>query len=166
MKSVILTLRHTSRGGVDEFRSQANLLQAHRLTLPGRNDTFLWLHGHLKFLIVLAHSTSHAVNTMVSCGTDPETATRHRFSSTKLHGVGLYLYGQPVRSCGPRRLSYPNTTLRESLKRVRPHGVLVLPAGGYPETLTINQPVHIGSGDQVAFMLTEHGVLVKKKVRR
>jgi hypothetical protein len=145
MKNVILTLRHTSRGGADEFRSQAHLLQAHRLTLLGRNGTFLWLHGQLKFLIVLAHSTSHAVNAMVSCGTDPETATRHRCSSTKLHGVGLSLYGQPVRSCGPRRLSYPNTTLRESLKRVRPHGMLALPAGEYPETLTINQPVHLES---------------------
>src|SRR6266487_626329 len=116
MKSVILPLRQTSRGGADECRSQTHLLQAHRLTLPGRNGTFLWRHGHLKFLRVLAHSTSHAVHTLISCGTAPETATRHRCSSTKLHGVGLYLSGQPVRSCGPCRLSYPNTTLCESLK--------------------------------------------------
>ena len=132
-------------GGVDEFRSQAHLFQAHRLTLPGRNGTFLWLHGHLKFLIALAHSTSHAVNTMVSCGTDPETATRHRCSSTKLHGVGLYLYGQPVRSCGPRRLSYPKDYSTREPQARPPHGVLVLPAGEYLETFTINQPVRIES---------------------
>jgi hypothetical protein len=29
----------------------------------------------------------------------------------------------------------------------------------YPEILTMNQPVHIGSNDQVAFMLTEQASL-------
>ena len=42
MKSMILPLRHTSRGGADECRSQVHLLQAYRPTLPGRNGPFLW----------------------------------------------------------------------------------------------------------------------------
>ena len=67
----------------------------------------------------------------------------HDFVETYIRRITPYL-----RSILPPALEVtynPSSTLHESLKRVAPYGTLVLPAGEYLETLTINQPVRIES---------------------